>query len=246
MNTSVAEHYANHLGPIYSWMAGDFEAASENMAAYFADIGLRVESKSHAVDLGCGHGIQAVPLAKLGFEVTALDTCQHLLDELTEIAAAQGLPIRTINDDLSNFAQHLDGPVAAIICMGDTLPHLESPDHVAELMANAAEALQPQGVLCVSLRDYASAELQGNDRFIPVRSDNTRIHTCFLEYEPTIVRVHDIIHTRSSTGWETSVSSYPKLRLALDNVESLALAQGLRRIHRSETRGMHSLAFERQ
>ncbi|MGI9517899.1 MAG: class I SAM-dependent methyltransferase [Pirellulaceae bacterium] len=244
MNNSVSEHYANHLGPIYSWMVGDFDAATESMSAYFGDVGLRVGPDTIAVDLGCGHGIQAVPLARLGYEVFAVDTCGRLLEELEAIADAEELPIHTINDDLLNFAGHLDRPVNVIVCMGDTLTHLESADHVAELIASVANALTADGVFCVSFRDYVSSELAGNDRFIPVRSDDDRIHTCFLEYLPDCLRVHDIIHTRSPNGWQMAASSYPKLRIAPGQVEAFATARGLQLIDRRDTYGMLYLAFK--
>jgi hypothetical protein len=39
-----------------------------------------------------------------------------------------------------------------------------------------------------------SVPLIGEQRLIPVRNDETRILTCFLEYEPEAVLVHDILH----------------------------------------------------
>ncbi len=53
------------------------------------------------------------------------------------------------------------------------------------------------------------------ERFIPVRSDANTIMTCFLEYEPESVVVHDLIYTRQNEQWTLHKSSYRKLRLAL-------------------------------
>ncbi len=39
-------------------------------------------------------------------------------------------------------------------------------------------------------------ELTELDRFIPVKSDGSKIFTCFLEYEKETVKVHDIIYER--------------------------------------------------
>lgn len=243
MTSTVSDHYVNHLGPIYSWMVGDFHTAAANMSAYFDEIGLPTNATGRAVDLGCGHGIQTIPLAKRGFDVTAIDTCQRLLDELN--AEAKELSIQAVHDDMLNFASHIDAPVETIVCMGDTLTHLDSQECVVELISKAASALAPQGILCLSFRDYTTSELQGNARFIPVRSDENRIHTCFLEYEPTVVCVHDILHTRSDAGWEMSVSAYNKLRLSPGDVINIADSQGLKLLNRSENRGMLYLAFQR-
>jgi hypothetical protein len=65
--------------------------------------------------------------------------------------------------------------------MGDTLPHLESLEAVELLLEAIAAALLPGGVFVTILRDYASRQLEGVDRFLPVRQDERRILTCFRE-----------------------------------------------------------------
>ena len=239
---TTAEHYSEHLAPIYSWRVGDFESACDSQAEFFDELGLRPSTSGIAVDLGCGHGLQSVPLAQRGFKVVAVDTSQILLDELSERSA--GLRIRIIREDLLRFATHVTSPVDVILCMGDTLTHLPSVEEVKGLLDSAARWLGPHGSLILSFRDYASSELKGVDRFIPVRSDESRIHTCFLESVADVVHVHDIIHTRSSDGWTMAVSSYPKLKLPPSTVVRRATVAGLVLVHQSNRRGMVHLAFQ--
>lgn len=243
MSSSVNDHYANHLGPVYSWMTGDFGVATRKAETWFNKIGLRCLLSNRAADLGCGHGIQSIPLARLGFCVTAIDTCQLLLDELKE--NAKDLPIQIVNDDLLNFSKHIQAPLDACLCMGDTLLHLESRERIKDLVTDVARTLVVDGAFCLSYRDYTGNELRGNARFIPVRSDDERIHTCFLEYQPSSVRVHDIIQTRSTSGWETSVSSYEKLRVSPKDVETLVAKQGFQLTDRSEDKGMIYQVFRK-
>lgn len=79
-----------------------------------------------------------------------------------------------------------------------------------------------------TFRDYASAPLEGDARFILVRGDAERMLTCFLEYADTTVRVHDLLHRREGGTWRLTASSYPKLRLApqwvAETLSSLGLA----------------------
>src|ERR1700755_84055 len=99
-------HYKTHLGPIYAGRLGDLQAA---FARGEAEIGaLPLPVGGIAVDLGAGLGLHALPLAKRGFEVVALDNCQVLLDELR--AHAQALPIQARYGDLSQFALFITGP----------------------------------------------------------------------------------------------------------------------------------------
>ena len=242
MTSTVAEHYANHLAPIYSWMVGDFDAACAQADAFYYEIGLPPGSSQLALDLGCGHGIHSIPLARRGYELVSIDSSGYLLKELE--SRAGGLAIRTACGDLADFPNHLgDGRAALIVCMGDTLTHLPSQEHVWKLIRDAASAMTPNGLLCVSLRDYATSELVGEERFILVRSDATRIHTGFLEYHGAVVHVYDILHHNSGSGWKSSVSSYQKIRLRPDDLIASAAANGFALFHRSVERGMIRLAF---
>ncbi len=67
----------------------------------------------------------------------------------------------------------------------------------------------------ITYRDLTT-ELHGTDRFIPVRSDDNKIMTCFLEFENAdSVVVHDLVYVRHATGWSLNKSSYRKLRLGV-------------------------------
>ena len=208
------EHYARVLSGVYSWMSGGFDAALERNARFFAGNDVTgPKSSGKAIDLGAGCGFQAIPLAELGFEVTAIDLDAGLLEELRRHAGA--LEIEAIEDDLLRFGEHVDEDIELAVCMTDTLLHLESKQDVARLFSRVCAAMEPAGRLIMTFRDL-TRELEGLDRFIPVRSDNDTILTCFLEYEPNTVKVHDIVYRRDGSGWQCSKSFYRKLRLSSD------------------------------
>ena len=66
--------------------------------------------------------------------------------------------------------------------------------------------------MILSFRDLTS-ELTGLDRFIPLRSDATRIFMCFLEYEKEHVKVHDVVYEKSGPRWKMKKSFFRKLRI---------------------------------
>ena len=177
-----------------------------------------------AAALGAGFGMHAVPLARRGASVTAIDSSAKLLRTLADLAP--DLSIRTVNDNLLRFHEHIDEAPSAILCMGDTIAHLPSFGDVEKLLERVATGLTPGGVLVLSLRDY-SVSREGDERFIPVKSDAARILTCFLEYEPEAVLVHDIVHERTTNGWQTRVSHYRKLRLEPERVVARLASLGL-------------------
>jgi hypothetical protein len=203
-------HYDTHLGRVYEWMVGDADAAIARNRAEIDALGLRPGATGVAIDLGSGPGLYAIPLAQAGFSVVAIDTCAALNDALR--ARAGALPVRVVADDLLHFPTHA-AAADAILCMGDTLTHVGCFRHVDALLDDVAAALAPGGAFVATFRDYVTRELTGDARFIPVRADASRILTCFLEYGPTTVRVHDVLHERDGDGWRQSLGSYEKLRL---------------------------------
>lgn len=208
---NAKEHYDQHLGAIYSWMAGDVNVALERNRSLFQQLGFDTAPKGLAIDLGCGTGFQSIPLAELGYSVLAIDSCAVLLSQLQERITS--LPIQTIHDDLLNFARHISEQAQLVVCMGDTLTHLDSLDAVRNLMSEVSQKLAEGGIVVLTFRDYVSVELLGHQRFIPVRSDDSRLLTCFLEYYQEFVEVHDLLYYKEETQWKFKASSYRKLRL---------------------------------
>ncbi len=239
---SVAQHYADHLAPIYVWMAGGADAALAAGESEIDALHLPAKPGDSILDLGAGFGTHAIPLAHRGARVTAVDTSVELLDHLHRLGA--GLPIRTVNSDLLAFLRDHRDSYAAILCMGDTLTHLSGAEHVNELLALAAAALLPGGMLVLSFRNYGVA-LCGEQRFISVRSDDERILTCFLDFNESTVAVHDILHERRQGYWETRVSAYPKLRIAPQAVAQALGNLGLEVRTESGLRGMVRLVATR-
>jgi SAM-dependent methyltransferase len=232
---SVSEHYERVLSPVYSWMAGGVDAALAAGTKEIADLGLELPAGALVVDLGAGFGMHAIPLARSGARVLAIDSSQHLLDELAKLA--DKLPVKTARDDLLSFRAHVTEPPAAILCMGDTLTHLPEHTNVDFLVQEVFEALAPGGRFVVSFRDY-TVPLQDEKRFIPVRADERRILTCFLEYFDDSVLVHDILHERACDAWGTRISSYRKLRISPDHVIGSLESFGFETRREAGMRGM--------
>jgi SAM-dependent methyltransferase len=239
---SAKDHYDNFLGNIYSWMTGDFASAQAVQQSFFSTNGIVANGSKLAIDLGAGHGLQTISLAKLGFDVHAVDFNHQLLEELQ--AKAFGLPVSIFEDDLLNHLEHTQVMAAVIVCMGDTLTHLESIEQVETFTQLAHKKLQHEGKLVLSFRDL-TRKLAGEQRFIPVRSDENRILTCFLEYFPERVMVHDIVHERLDGSWQQRISAYSKLRLDEAVVTALLERRGFRILSRQTIDRMIYLVAEK-
>jgi SAM-dependent methyltransferase len=215
--SAVTQHYDTLLAQHYSWMVGaPFEAKVAEQQALLEQLGVPGRA-GLAVDLGCGPGFQSVALARLGFSpILAVDSCQALLNELA--GHTGDLPIEAVCADLRGLKQLVaPGTAAAVVCMGDTLTHLESRSDVSRLLADSHAVLAPGGTLVLTFRDL-SVELKGLDRFLPVRSDGDRIMTCVLDYERDSVVVNDLVYVREGGSWSLHKSNYRKLRVGVEDL----------------------------
>jgi SAM-dependent methyltransferase len=210
---TVEEHYSRLLADVYSWMYGGWDAALARYTEFFESRGVSPRGGKRAVDLGAGCGFQAIPLARLGFSVTAIDLDRKLLAELEQ--HARGEDIRTVCADILDFRRHAPQPAELVVCMVDTLLHLESQAAVTRLAADVFAALEPGGTFIATFRDF-TVETKELERFIPVRSDDNTVFTCFLEFEPDTVKVHDLVYRRIDGHWNFAKSFYRKLRLPTD------------------------------
>ena len=100
-----------------------------------------LEGKS-GLDVGCGAGLLAEPLARLGAKVTAVDPAAELIAAARDHAAGQGLEI----DYRVAAIEDVDG-------MFDLITSMEVIEHTAEpqqFLVAVAERLAPNGLLILS------------------------------------------------------------------------------------------------
>ena len=147
------------------------------------------------------------------------------------------MPIATVQDDLINFDQYIDIKPELIVCMTDTIIHLESKERVNLLFKKVFDSLEENGKFIMTLRDL-STELSELDRFIPVKSDEKIIFTCFLEYEPNTVKVHDLVYKKERDNWKLNKSFYRKLRLSKNWIDEQLEQIGFGKVVSSIDKGL--------
>jgi len=122
------------------------------------------------------------------------------------------------------------------------MAHLDSWEQLKGLVSKIYESLDVAGKLVISYRDYGQ-ELVDTQRFIPVRADDQKILTCVLDYEPDRVKVTDLLHEKTTDGWQQKASSYYKLRLTEDKVGNLIKSSGFEIVsHQNSNRMLYLVA----
>lgn len=79
-----------------------------------------IPGNAKVMDFGCGDGRVAIPLAEWGYELTAVDSSQRMLDRLTERAP----DITTVQADADGIAAHLGRRrMDAVYCLAVLIHH---------------------------------------------------------------------------------------------------------------------------
>ena len=96
-----------------------------------------------AIDVGCGAGLLAEPLARLGAAVTGLDAAAESIAVARAHAAGQGLAI----DYRAAGIETLAGETFDLVCSMEVIEHVTDP---AAFVAGLARALAPGGLMILS------------------------------------------------------------------------------------------------
>jgi SAM-dependent methyltransferase len=144
---------------------------------------LGVEPGARILDLACGHGRHAIPLAQRGFHVTGYDLSEVFLDRAEADAKAAGVEIEWIRGDMRELP--FDREFEAVINLYTAFGYFADPDDDLRTLQGIQRALEPGGQLLLETlhRDGLLA------RFRPKITERTGSGVIVLhEYEWDLAR----------------------------------------------------------
>ncbi len=125
-------------------------------------------SQSHRVlDVACGTGRHVIALAERGYEVVGVDLSAAMVERAR--AGGQDAGVDT-GFDVAGFGE-VDGRVGgdfdALLCLGNSLPHLLTPDELTAALDDFAACLRPAGLLLIQNRNFDLVLSSGQRRMEP-------------------------------------------------------------------------------
>ena len=127
---------------------------------------LELPPEGRILDLACGYGRIALPLARRGFRVTGLDSSEPLLAVGRERAAQASVPVEWRRADMRHIPSEWSGQFDAIISIWNSFGYFSDDHENQRVLANgAAQALKPGGRLLidVSNRDRVVSTYRARD-----------------------------------------------------------------------------------
>lgn len=239
---SPESHYENFLAEKYSWMLGDLSVREKEQLEFFRSFEISPRGNGLAWDLGAGSGIQSIPLEKLGFQVLAIDFSEKLLSEIKKRKPDTKIETKIADIRSGDLYQGVSPEI--LLCMGDTITHLESEKDWETTIGLWSSFLSPGNKLILGYRDLSQGK-PGDKNIFVVRSEESRIFTCQLQFSQNKVEVTDIFHEKSDIGWTVSSSSYNKLILPMEDLIRTVSQKNFELKRKDEKNGMKFLLFEK-
>ena len=187
----------------YMFSPARIAAAEEEIDPLLRLIGMRPQS---ILDLCCGPGRFAVPLARRGFRVTGVDRTTFFLDKAKERAAAENVAVEWVQEDMRTFVRPDAFDLA--LSMFTSFGYFDDKEEDLTVLRNVHESLRPGGALVMDVvgKERLARTFQPtNSRKQPdgavvidrreVYDDWTRVRMEWTIIKGNTVRVFTIHHT---------------------------------------------------
>lgn len=153
-----------------------FTRATAAEVAFLLDL-LALPPGALILDMGCGVGRHAVPLAQRGFSVTGVDLSAEMLAEASKAAAAAGVSLTLVQADATQFTTTYRFDAALCLCEGGfglLAPGEDGDTHDLAILRTMHAALKPGGRLVLTalngyraIREFTQADV-ASGRFDPL------------------------------------------------------------------------------
>lgn len=165
------------------------------------------------LDAACGTGMHALALTKLGFDVVGADFSSEMIAKARSNANDTGLKSRFETIGFGSLAATLGkAQFDAVLCLGNSLPHLLTRTELDQSVADFASCLRPGGLLLIQNRNF-DAVMAKKERWMEPQTHQEGksewIFQRFYNFEPDGLIQFNIVTLKRNggEGWNSVVSS---------------------------------------
>ena len=197
---------------------------------------LKEAGARRVLDAACGTGMHAIALAKLGFEVAGADLSAGMIERARANAAASGLSVQFEEAGFGDLqrtfgAQTFD----ALLCLGNSLPHLLTPDLLTAALVDFAGCLKPGGLLLIQNRNFDGVTEKRERWMEPQAAHEGQAEWLFLrfyDFEADGLLTFNIVtlHREGMTAWTQSVMTTRLRPLLQDEMKTILESTGFESI----------------
>ncbi len=106
------------------------------------------------LDAACGTGMHGVALARRGWRVVGADSSEGMIERARANSAAAGVETRFEVAGFGQLHRRLGGGFDALLCLGNSLPHILTTETLHDTLMDFAACLRPGGALLIQNLNY--------------------------------------------------------------------------------------------
>jgi 2-polyprenyl-3-methyl-5-hydroxy-6-metoxy-1,4-benzoquinol methylase len=165
----------------------------------FIEEQLRAGGARRVLDAACGTGMHAIALARSGYDVTGADLSAGMIARAQANATTAGVDARFEAAGFGELAVCLGTDYDAVLCLGNSLPHLPMLEGLAAALTDFATCLRPGGLLLIQNRNF-DAVLARRERWMGPQShregDAEWLFLRFYDFEQDGTLVFNVVTLR--------------------------------------------------
>jgi SAM-dependent methyltransferase len=196
-----------------------------------------------ALDAGCGTGFHSLLLAQLGVRVTAVDVSEEMLGRLERHGREMDLEIIRVCSDFRGIGKAVQGPLDAVFCMGNTLPHLLGESEIRSALRSFTSILAPGGMLFLQVLNYDRI-LANRERIQNVRECGGVTFVRFYDFEDSsgLINFNILRLEKKDDKTVSHLNTVPLLPVTSDRMERMLEECGYTQIKKYGSVAMDSFS----
>ncbi|MGC8879048.1 MAG: class I SAM-dependent methyltransferase [Anaerolineae bacterium] len=159
------------------------------------------------LDAACGTGRHAIALAQAGYAVTGTDLSASMIERArhnaTEMAVNQ---VHFVVAGFGQLRQVVDGYYDAVLCLGNSIPHVLTEAQLHATLADFAAVLRPGGLLLIQNRNFDAVMRVRNRWMTPQwyrQEGQEQLFIRFYDFNPdgTLTFNVLVLERKNDEGW---------------------------------------------
>ena len=221
-------HDYDLVASVYDLGYDDWEGMMARYVDYIKPI-FEKNGVNRVLDCSCGTGLQAIGLAKEGYEVTGSDVSPEMIEVAKMNAAKYHVSVDFVNSSFVDLERNVEGKFDAVITMDNALPHVLNDQELVLALKNILAKLKPDNGIClIDIWNYVTL-IEKKRRFIPIVTRDDAVVVQVRDFETSDrVDLSILYFVKSNGGWQFQKTEMKNRVITSDQLQHFLLEAGFR------------------
>ena len=197
----------------YHWLYSGYALCGKPALDENEDVLTEAGLKARILDCSCGIGTLAIPLARLGYEVSGSDASRGMVEQAMLAARNTDLDIPLIWCRWEDLPGRFTGRFDLVFCVGNSIGHTRNREEMLRSLEGMRAVLRNGGKLVLHSRNWEQLRKE-KKRFTHFEWRERGGQRCLPHYAWTFPEGFDDAHTIDvvlvfDSGGKASIRSYP-------------------------------------